>query len=567
MTLARHGVWLFGLVLVAATVPAVRESPGATYGGSDPWLLWVETGVAGSLLLVGAVDVFRHGRVGMSLLGALWLVPELAGWIYGDVAVRTGADAGARLLPAVAALLLLRTAPLPGRWARAITVAVLAGGVSSATARLLLVDPFLDPECWRTCDHNPLLLVQARDVGQWLDRGGLALLTAAAAVTVGSLLARGSRSVPLAAAGSGVFGALCAAAVTRWWVPEAATSTTYVALFLLAQAAALATAVVVALEHHGEWRLRLRLTGLAAGLQSSPAPGALADALGRAVGDRHLRIDYWVPQRATFVDADGREVTGPPAGDSRVTLVARRDQRVARLIHSADVDGDRVDGALGAALRLSLENEQLRAATLAELHELQTSRARIVERAADERRRLERNLHDGAQQRVVALSLLVRMLRSRVGDGVSAVDAARAEVLTKAALGELRRIARGIYPAVLADAGLSGAVLDLAQSSTDVAVSVDRLPGVRYHGTVETTAFLVVDAALRDARARRATCLNVSVVQRGGVLVADLRDDAPPGHHHHADSLRDQVGALLGCLRFASHEGWTTVRLELPCAS
>jgi signal transduction histidine kinase len=236
-------------------------------------------------------------------------------------------------------------------------------------------------------------------------------------------------------------------------------------------------------------------------------------------------------------------------------------------VHSADLDGNRVDRAFGAALRLALENEQLRAATLAELLELRLSQVRILDRAAGERRRLERNLHDGAQQRLAALLLLTNMVRTRTADNGTLALSERAEVLTRTALEELRRVARGIYPAVLADSGLSGAVLDLAQSSDDVAVVVEGLPDTRLPGRVETTAFLVIVAALSDARARNATELVVSAVRNDTALHVDMSDDAPRVVAHPPDDLADQVGALCGVLNVKATATGTKLRLVLPCAS
>ncbi len=195
------------------------------------------------------------------------------------------------------------------------------------------------------------------------------------------------------------------------------------------------------------------------------------------------------------------------------------------------------------------------------------SRARIVERAENERRHLERNLHDGAQQRVVSLSLLLRMLRNRAPAGTAAALAVRAEALAKATLEELRRVARGIYPAVLADAGLAGAVLDLAESSTDVAIRVGQIPNARYKGTVETTAYLVIAAAIADARSRCATSLSVSALEHDYALVVDIYDDVRSGPSHGCTALVDQVGALGGRLFMEPQPPGTHVRLELPCGS
>ena len=239
------------------------------------------------------------------------------------------------------------------------------------------------------------------------------------------------------------------------------------------QLAVITMAVLVGRERVQAAVLGARLTRLASSLPTSPPAGALADALRNAVGDPSVQLNYWASARDSYVDSEGTVQVPPvPSAESRLTLVTRGGERIAAINHAASTNSDRLDRALGPAMRLALQNDQLRAATLAELRELQLSRTRILERAALERRRLERNLHDGAQQRVVSLALLLRMLRSAVQTRPAAELAARAGDLTEVILSQLRELARGIYPAVLADAGLRGALEDMAESSTDLAIEV-----------------------------------------------------------------------------------------------
>jgi signal transduction histidine kinase len=567
MTAARHAVWAVGLVVVALAVPVISASPDTTYAGTSRSLLLAETAAAVALLVVGAIEAGGRRWSLLAVLGSLWLVPELAGGFRAAGGVRTLADAASWLVAAVATAFLLQATITEGRSRARLTAAALAGGAVAAAARLLLVDPFLDPRCWRTCDPNPWLVASVSGAGPWLTRAGLAVMAATAVVAVAAVPSdrAARRPARVVIPGLVAVGALLVAQGLRPVVTEDAGSSPYVALFVVAQGAALALAATVTLDRYRAWRLGVELTKLARGLRGSPAAGSLAAVLGRAVGDPTLDIQYWAEQRAAFVDADGSPVE-PLAPGRASTAVARRGRTVARLVHAPTVDGDRLNGALGAAWRLSLENEALHAALLAELRELEASRARIVERAAAERRLLERNLHDGAQQRVVALSLLVRMLCRHAAGGEGGL-AARAETLTRAALEELRRVARGIYPAVLADAGLAGALLDLAQTSTDVVVAVDHVPQKRYQGTVESTAYLVVAAALTDARTRAAGELTVSVAERAGQLTLDVLDDAPPAPTHRADELQDQVHALSGVLQVRRGQGGAHVRVELPCGS
>jgi signal transduction histidine kinase len=568
-----HRIWsTVGLIVIVVTGVAVHDQPDTTYSGSDPRLLWSQVAAALALLAAGALTV-RPGRsLALAALGGLWLVPELAGWRTGSPTVRNLAAALACVLPA---LVVAAVIPRPSRLSRAQTVAVgvvLVGTVVAVGSRLLLVDPFLDLRCWRTCGHNRLALPVAGATGQVLEVVGLALVVAGAAALAftqqadDAVLARQRTAIRICEVA--LLAGLVFPFVLRLGIQESATAPAYLACSVLALVAGLALAVVASLPRIRGFVLAVQLNRLAGNIQTAPAPGQLAAALGRAVGDPDLHIRYWIPGRGGYVDADGRPATLPPANKSRqLTAVTRNGALVATIVHASRVDGAQLDRALGAALRLVLENEQLRAAALAELAELQLSRARIVERAASERRQLERNLHDGAQQRVVALSLLTRMLAKAAPDGATAALADHATVLVRTILEELRRVARGIYPAVLADAGLAGALRDLADSSTDVSVTVDTPTLSRYDGVVESTAYLVVVAALGDARDRSARRLAVSAVERDGRLVIRLDDDSSSGPAHASAGLADQVAALSGRLRVDSGGDGGHVVMELPCAS
>jgi signal transduction histidine kinase len=344
----------------------------------------------------------------------------------------------------------------------------------------------------------------------------------------------------------------------------------WLAVFLVTQIAATVLGAVTASERVLQWRLSVRLARLAVSLGSAPGAGTLTQALRDTLADGRLELRYWAPGRGAYVDPEGHLLEPVFGQDARTTQVRRNGHPVALLVHSPHVDGARLDRALGAALRLALQNEQLRAATLAELDEVQASRTRIVERARVERHRLERNLHDGAQQRVIGLSLMVRMLAGRAqacGDAAVAGLAAQAIVHVRSAVEELRRVARGIYPAVLSDAGLHGAVQDLAESSTDLAVVVDTLPARRYTGAVETTAYQVVAAAIAEARRCGASKVRVRGEEHAGVLRVELIADCASDPRSTLHSLTDQVVALSGRLVVEAPDGGNRVLMELPCGS
>ena len=203
--------------------------------------------------------------------------------------------------------------------------------------------------------------------------------------------------------------------------------------------------------------------------------------------------------------------------------------------------------------------------------QLTASRARIVQAGDAERRRLERNLHDGAQQRLVSLALGLRIAESQL-----LVDpAAAAELLARAsdelALGleELRELARGIHPAILTDHGLTPAVEALATRAT-FPVEVNGLPPERLAEPIEAAAFYVVSEALANvAKYASATCAQVDLARDDGVLIVEVSDDGVGGANADKGSglrgLSDRVEALGGRLLVSSEQGrGTTVRAELP---
>ncbi len=563
------------VVVVAVSSRATGPLPLTTYVGNQEVLWWLMVSASLALLVLGLLVRRPARRRALFLLALMWWVPELAGWTPGPLVVRTFAAAITPILPALVVVAVVPSDDGDRLVRGPIRVAVL-GGLLAGAARLTLVDPFLDVGCWRTCEHNPLLIADGRLLGVGLHGAGVAL-GAVGAAWAGCLRVRDSalgverRRLPTALAGlcmAAVLLGTAGPAVLRFVVDERPHSWPFLLPFVFAQVGVLGWALTEARRSLVQWRSGVRLRRLAGEVQSSPAPGSLAKVLRQALCDPDLAILYWAPGRQGYVDPAGRPAPTPRAGAGRsVTFVGRQGQPVAALVHAADVDGASLDRTLGAALRLVLANEQLQAATLAELAELQSSSLRIVERAELERRRLERNLHDGAQQRVVCLALMVRRLQTHATSQRATALTARAAVLTQVTVDELRRVARGIYPAVLADGGLAGALLEIAESSIDLSVEVGRVPRQRYPRTVETTAYLVAVAAAADARAGQASWLQVSGTERDGRLQLDLEHDALRDASAAVRGLDDQVRALSGELDVERHGDGTTVRLRLPCGS
>jgi signal transduction histidine kinase len=327
------------------------------------------------------------------------------------------------------------------------------------------------------------------------------------------------------------------------------------------------------------------LAFLAGQLRSRLARGALTDlfrniggvrldelrpALARALGDPDLRIGYLQPD-GSYVDADGSPVTA--GGERSLARVEHDGRPLAALAYDASLDDDpELVEAVTAAATIAIDNASLLAERESQLAEIKASRERIVAAGDAERRRLERNLHDGAQQRLVGIALQLRLLQNRVSDDPSAaalVTTASDELAHS--LSELRELARGIHPAVL-EHGLPAAIDALAARSP-VPTDVDcELPG-RLGEPVELAAYFVVCEALANvAKYARATTAAIRVRQDGRLLRVEVADDGVGGADEALGSglrgLADRVEALDGSLHVTSPAGaGTTVRAELPCGS
>jgi signal transduction histidine kinase len=345
--------------------------------------------------------------------------------------------------------------------------------------------------------------------------------------------------------------------------------------FWIVTAASLAVPVALAAGMLWGRVARSAVADLVVELEHTP-PGSVRDALARTLGDPTLELALWLPERSVYVDATGHPVELPAAGSARaVTVLGPNGSPVAALVHDPMLLERRaLLEAAGAAARLALENERLQAELRAQLAELRASRARIVHAGDEERRRLERDLHDGAQQRLLALGLALQLARGRLGgEADGAVELlADAEDELRAALDELRELARGIHPAILTDQGLAAALRSLADRST-VPVTILAVPEQRLDEPVEVAAYFVVSESLVNvAKYAHASVVRVSVIQQNGEAVVDVEDDgvggADPARGSGLRGLVDRVQALDGRLRIESPSGCGThVHAEIPCAS
>jgi signal transduction histidine kinase len=307
-------------------------------------------------------------------------------------------------------------------------------------------------------------------------------------------------------------------------------------------------------------------------LSAEPAPADLRDALARALRDPSLTLAYWLPDFRTFVDLDGRPLEVPVKDGRATTLIERDGGQVAALVHDpALLDEPELLDSVTAAAGLALENARLHAELKARLEELRGSRARVLAAGQSERQRLERNLHDGAQQRLIALSLELSRLEEQLGDDPDAsarLEAARHEIA--ASLEELREVARGLHPAVVSGHGLGVALEQLvAHAAVPVRLTVNI--GSRLPEALEVAAYYLVSECLANvAKYARASSASVEVTRRLADVVVEIADDGVGGADESRGSglrgLADRVEALGGRLRVWSPIGsGTRVRAEIPC--
>jgi signal transduction histidine kinase len=287
---------------------------------------------------------------------------------------------------------------------------------------------------------------------------------------------------------------------------------------------------------------------LIARLGDAPGEGPLRAALADALGDPTVALAYWLPETCRFVDARGRPVEVSGSGWTEVELQGRR---IAAIAHDPALhDEPQLVRAAGTAAALALENQRLEAELRARIEDLRASRARLVEAGDSERRRLERNLHDGAQSRLVALALKLQLARRAVDDGSAAatlLEESSAEL--QASLAELRELARGLHPIVLTDRGLTAAVRILA-SRAPVPVDVGALPEQRLPPPVEIAVYFVVSEALTNvAKYARAASAAVAIAVVDGTVRVEVSDDGVGGADVGAGSglrgLADRVAALV----------------------
>ncbi|HEX6868912.1 MAG TPA: sensor histidine kinase [Candidatus Limnocylindrales bacterium] len=322
---------------------------------------------------------------------------------------------------------------------------------------------------------------------------------------------------------------------------------------------------------------RGRIATLVVRLDGLPSTAALQESLRDALGDPSLEVFRWVADRGGYEDAAGRSATPPAEGPARTTMTIDTEAGPALAIAFDPVlrDDPGLVSAAVAAVRLSVENERLQAEVRSQLDAVQASRARLVDAQDAERRRMERDLHDGAQQRLVSLRISLELLRRRMGPDADPgalveLDAAAADA--RAAIDELRELARGLHPAVLAEGGLRPALESLAErSSVPTTLSAD-LDGPIPPAIEATVYFVVAEALTNTAKYADARTAAIRAQQTDSLLHVEVSDDgrggADPSGGTGLRGLEDRVGAVGGTMRVVSPPGGgTTISVDLPCAS
>jgi signal transduction histidine kinase len=280
-----------------------------------------------------------------------------------------------------------------------------------------------------------------------------------------------------------------------------------------------------------------------------------------------------MPARRGYVDAEGRAYELPANGSGcAVTPLQHDGEPVAALVHDrALLDDPGLLESVCAAARMSLENARLHAELQAQLLKVRESRSRIVAAADTERARIERDLHDGAQQRLVALALDLRLAEHGNADEETKVLLRSAVDSLQRAVAELRELAHGVYPALLTQSGLRAALDDLAGRTRGPVVVVDA-SSQRLPPEVEATAYFVACEALANAvKHSGARLVEITAAIEAPSLLVTIVDDGAGGADPAGDGLKglaDRVEARGGRFWVDSPVGGgTRITAEIPCAS
>jgi signal transduction histidine kinase len=304
------------------------------------------------------------------------------------------------------------------------------------------------------------------------------------------------------------------------------------------------------------------------------APEEVENVLREVLDDPRLELRFYLPESAVYADAQGMPVADAP-GDDRVRVpLERAGQPLGTVLHDRRNHRDpRMLAKVVQAAGLAIEIARLRVELRRQLREVEASRARILLAGDQERRRIERDLHDGTQQRLVSLGLALRHAQHELDAGAAknaraTLDVAVTEI--EATVDELRELARGLRPAQL-DAGLAAALRELARRAP-LPVEV-RATAQRFPDSIETAAYFIACEGLTNAvKHAKASKIALSADRQDGKLRVRVHDDgvggAAPAQGTGLAGIADRIAAQGGTLSIDSRPGvGTTLIAELPCAS
>lgn len=575
-----------GCLVAAALPPAIRRDP-------LPFMSFAyELGVGVLFVLAGLLAWARRPD---SSVGGLLTVAGLA-WLSSRVLLWAGDNAAIFSIGLVLVL-------LPIAFVAHLAVAFPSGRMASRLERLIVVGsyvvilagvPFLDLSDCQECPRNLLAIDGAEGVGRLLHVtvlvSTIVVITAFSAVLVFHWR-QGTRARRRVLAPVLPTALLYAAVSAAQLLAELGAPLGLGPEWAWVERVALAAIPVAFLA--GLLRSRLARSGvgqLIVELGERTPGGRLSTAVARALGDPTVEIAYWSPETSTYRDGEDRAVVIPADDGTRaVTVIERAGHRIGALVHDVALrDEPALLDSVCAAAGLAMENERLHHEVLARLEEVRASRTRILEAADAERRRIERNIHDGAQQRLVTVMLALTMARSRLASEPAAARASDQEtagpgldpcvdsLLAEAAddlggaLKELRELARGIHPSILIEEGLAAALESLAQRSS-VPVEVSASADDRLSPPVEAASYYVVSESLANvAKYAKASVVQVKVCRHEEGLRVEVIDDgvggATPRGGSGLEGLADRVAALDGRFVVESVPGQgTRITAELPC--
>jgi signal transduction histidine kinase len=567
----RTGLFTIGVGAVAVGLVSLRSadaSPGLSYLTDSPVNAIVGLTAGWALVAVGLETVRRGRRPRLGYLlaaaGIAWFLPEWSDPAIGVPIEFTLGLAFVWLYPAIVGHALFAIAGIshPARLALMAPIGyvlfVIGLGIVPAVG--------FDPQA-AGCGFCPANLIESGGSPASFDaatRLATALAVAWSSVSALVLASRLALSgpvtrrvrAPILIPGIGFF-VLVAIALGRSIVEAVPSTDPTDHLLRLGQAIALAAlAIGVALDWLRARQSRARVARVVADLAGSPPIGGLRDHLATILRDSELQLAYPIGSDL-LVDTRGRPVEMTARPGRTTTPILRDGDVVAVIEHDATVlrDPSDVDEVV-TVVRLGLQHERLQADARAQLDVLKAARRRIVEAGDARRKQLERDLHDGAQQHLIALSIGLRFI-DRSADTDRWLDEAAAEL--RLAMDDLRDVAHGIYPSVLGDEGFAAAVDALAETSPSPVTIVEMVEG-RFDPAIEVAAYHVVADTLRGCVGP----LRVRARRDGERLTVEVTatEIAEP----LAEEIADRVGAVDGSVERSSYgDGTITLIAEIPC--